>query len=109
MGDFVLREIFTSGTRAMQNAIFLLSQPNTNTIAITISAVTTMINVLNQANAIIRVITGKLANDNDRRKIKAAITEICNLFTLKKETIFTCTNEYSNTYICIYTFILTKK
>ena len=47
MGDFVLREIFTSGTRAMQNAIFLLSQPNTNNIAITISAVTTMINVLN--------------------------------------------------------------
>ena len=68
-----------------------------------------MINVLNQANVIIRVNTGKLANDNDRRKIKAAITEICNLFTLKKETIFTCTNEYSNTYICIYTFILTKK
>ena len=35
MGDFVLREIFASGTRAMKDAIFLVSQSNTNTIAIT--------------------------------------------------------------------------
>ena len=53
MGDYVLKEIFTSGTRGMKDAIFLVSQPNTNTIAITIIAVTTMINPLNQENAII--------------------------------------------------------
>ena len=51
MSDYVLRKIFTSGARGMKDAIFLVSQPNTNTIAITIIAVTTMINVLNQANA----------------------------------------------------------
>ena len=53
MGDYVLKEIFTSGTSGMKDAIFLVSQPNTNTIAITIIVVTTMINVLNQENAII--------------------------------------------------------
>ena len=53
MGDYVLKEIFTSGTRGMKDAIFLVSRPNTNTIAITIIAVTTMINVPNQENAII--------------------------------------------------------
>ena len=53
MSDYVLRKIFTSGTRGMKDGIFLVSQPNTNTIAITIIAVNTMINVLNQANAII--------------------------------------------------------
>ena len=36
MGDFVMKEIFTSGTNGVQDAIFLLSQPNANTIAITI-------------------------------------------------------------------------
>ena len=47
MGDFVLREIFTSVTRGMPDAVFLLSQPNTSTIAVTIIAVTTVINALN--------------------------------------------------------------
>ena len=53
MDDYVLREIFTSGTRGTKDAIFLVSQSNTNTIAITIIAVSTVINVLNQGNAII--------------------------------------------------------
>ena len=53
MGDFVLREIFTSGTRGIKDVIFLASQSNANTIAITTFAVTTIIYLLNQANAII--------------------------------------------------------
>ena len=53
MGDLALREIFPSGTRGMQDAIFLASQSNNNIIAITIIANTAMINILNLANAII--------------------------------------------------------
>ena len=34
--------------------------------------------------------------------IKAAITDICNLFTLKKETMFTFTHECSNTHLSIH-------
>ena len=53
MGDFVLREIFTSRTIGMKDDISLASQSNNNNIAITIIAVTTMINAPNLANAII--------------------------------------------------------
>ena len=44
---------------------------------------------------------GKLANDDDGSKIKTAMIETCNLFTLKKE-IITCTHEYSNTYLSMH-------
>ena len=86
MGDFVLREIFTSGTRGMQDAIFLLSQPESDKC--------------HKCTA--RIITGKLANYNDGRKFKAAVIEIWNRFVSTEEIIFACTCMSIISHIFVY-------
>ena len=86
MGDFVLREIFTSGTRGMQDAIFLLSQPESDKCH----------------KCTPRIITGKLANYNDGRKFKAVVIEIWNRFVSTEEIIFACTCMSMISHIFVY-------